>query len=108
MSEVNSVVNAAGWVELCAAHAEEQEISVATANLWLAGQLPDDDPAADVLFDLPRPDMWGNPYRIPRFPENFNGEIRVYSTGRDGISLTDGHDNDDIRSWDETLSLIHI
>jgi hypothetical protein len=51
-------------------------------------------------------DPWGNPYicveNITR-DDGTHVAIGVYSTGRDGVSQTQGTDADDLNSWDEQI-----
>ncbi len=54
-------------------------------------------------------DFWGNPYRcvlrestVPDDPANSAvARLHFYSCGQDGISRSDGNDEDDINSWDD-------
>ena len=59
------------------------------------------DPLISELLSVP--DSWGNGYhlttRLPKDGETL--EFHFYSTGRDGISVSDGDDPDDINSWRE-------
>lgn len=43
-------------------------------------------------------DPWGNPYQYIA-PTSPDGEFRLFSFGRDGISLTQGNDSDDTNNW---------
>ena len=71
-----------------------------TLNDWIRNRLSPDHPAAEILMHPPETDSWGNPYRI-QSRATLDEKPRVYSTGEDGLSNTDGNDPDDIRSWDE-------
>ena len=100
--EVNSVRNAQDWIESAVRHCSlaNEIVTDQTVNDWASQQLAPNHPAADRLMDPPRPDAWGNPYRIqPR--KTFDEKPRVYSSGEDGLSNSNGNDSDDIRSWDE-------
>ena len=100
--ETNSVRHAQQWIDDAVRHCKHNNITVTdkTFNDWIDNRLSPDDPAADILMDPPRPDAWGNPYRIqPR--QSPDEKPRVYSTGEDGLSNSDGNDPDDIPSWDE-------
>ena len=96
--EVNGVQYAQERVETALRYCAYNDTTVSekTLNQWLAHRLPSTDPASAILMDPPRLDSWGNPYRISE-----ESMARIYSTGRDGNSQTDGNDLDDIRSWDE-------
>ncbi len=100
--EVNGVQSAQDWIEISLRHCSYQNMTVAdeTINEWLAHRLPSIDPAYAILMDPPRLDSWGNPFRI-QLRKSTDADVRLYSTGRDGYSQTDGNDSDDIRSWDE-------
>ena len=100
--ETNSVRQAQQWIEDSVRYCKHANISVTddTINDWIRNRLSPNDPAAEFLMDPPRPDAWGNPYRI-QSRETYDETPRVYSTGEDGVSNSDGNDPDDIRSWDE-------
>lgn len=100
--ESNSVSHAQNLVEDSVTFCHNANISVSdeTINLWLQNRLPPSDRTARFLLGPPRRDAWGKPYRIQT--RKTSGEaVRVYSTGEDGVSRTDGNDPDDIRSWEE-------
>ena len=68
---------------------------------WLGGQSL---PAVTMNNDLVA-DPWGNAYRFRRFadPDRAGGKpFGVYSVGRDGLSSSQGEDDDDFSSWDDT------
>lgn len=100
--ETNSVTHAQEWIESALEYCKHANIEVTdqTIDDWICHRLSPTHPAADILMDPPRPDAWGNPYRIQSrvTPDE---KLRVYSTGEDGRSNSDGKDLDDIRSWDE-------
>lgn len=76
-------------------------VSVDAINQWLAGKLPANHPLARRLREPPKKDPWGNPYRCVR---RFDGEresFGVYSTGRDGVTKSEGNDADDLNSWND-------
>lgn len=100
--ETNSVRHVQERIEDSVRHCELANITVADATIsdWIRNRLSPDDPAAEILMDPPRLDAWGNPYRI-QSRTNLDEKLRVYSTGEDGLSNSDGNDPDDIRSWDE-------
>jgi hypothetical protein len=100
--EVNGVQYAQERIETALRHFayDDTTVSDKTLNHWLAHCLPSTDPASAILMDPPRLDSWGNPYRI-QARKSEKSPARLYSTGRDGNSQTDGNDLDDIRSWDE-------
>lgn len=102
MHEVNSVMHAQDCVDmsLMVCSSKNADVSDTTINEWLAHRLPMTHSAADLLSDPPRMDSWGNPYRVQSCESVTNG-VRVYSTGQDGVSHTDGNDPDDIRSWEK-------
>ena len=100
--ETNSVTHAQDWIESAVRYCNHADIVVTdqALNDWMRRRLSPDHPAAEILMDPPRTDAWGNPYRIqPR--ETHDEKPRVYSTGEDGLSNSNGNDPDDIRSWDE-------
>ena len=100
--ETNSVRHAQQWVEDSVRYCKYADITVSdeTLNQWIRNRLSPDHPAADVLMDPPRPDAWGNLYRIqPR--SSIDEKPMVYSTGEDGLSNSDGNEPDDIASWDD-------
>jgi len=47
---------------------------------------------------LPKFDVWEHPYEIVRLDVSGGQDIRVFSCGPDGISASDGLDDDDIAS----------
>lgn len=100
--EVNGVQYAQDWVDtglrLCTYN--DMTVSDETLNKWLAHRLPSTDPASSILMDPPRLDSWGNPYQT-QARKSVKSIAMLYSTGRDGLTQTDGNDLDDIRSWDE-------
>ena len=100
--ETNGVRHAQQWIEDSVRYCKHADISVSdeTINDWICNRLPPNHPAAKSLMDPPRLDAWGNPYRI-QSRESFDEKPRVYSTGEDGLSNSDGNDPDDISSWDE-------
>ena len=102
MHETNRVTWAQERVETSLRYCSYGSLTVTdeTINAWLAHSLPLTDPATHVLMDPPRMDSWNNPYRM-QARHGPGSEVRVYSTGRDGSSESDGNDPDDIRSWDE-------
>lgn len=83
--------------------AESENIAIApeTIDSWLLGILPESHPATRFLLDVPKTDIWGNPYRLRIEPNPASDDLLVYSTGRDGISNSNGNDPNDIRYWDE-------
>ena len=100
--ETNSVTHAQEWVESALRYSRYSNVEITDAEIsdWLCHRLPGNHPAAEMLMDPPRPDAWGNPYRMqPR--KTHDEKPRIYSTGEDGTSGTNGNDPDDIRSWDE-------
>jgi hypothetical protein len=100
--ETNSVRHAQQLIEDSVRYCKHANITVTddTINDWIHNRLSSVDPAARILMHPPRPDAWGNPYRI-QSRKTFDEKARVYSTGEDGASKTDGNDPDDVRSWDE-------
>jgi len=100
--ETNSVRHAQQWIEDAVRFCKHANITVTddTINDWIRNRLSPNAPAAEFLMDPPQPDAWGNPYRI-QSRETYDENPRVYSTGEDGVSNSDGNDPDDIRSWDE-------
>lgn len=105
MHEMNSVTWAQEQVETSLRYCsyENHIVSDQTLNAWLAHRLPPNNRSVHVLGHPPRMDSWGNPYRI-QAREISNSEAKVYSTGKDGYSKSDGNDPDDIRGWDENRS----
>lgn len=104
-SEVNRVRSAQTLVESSvrfAINIRSKKLHVSDVNRWLKNELPSDHEASDILMDSPRPDSWGNSYRIQLASKLTDGNFRLYSMGRDGVTSTDGNDPDDIRSWDES------
>lgn len=71
-----------------------------TINAWLAGDISDYDPLDMIEREL---DAWGNPYRCRRNIVHSDGTVipvGIYSTGKDGVTQSDGNDRDDINTWD--------
>ena len=100
--ETNSVRHAQQWIEDSVRYCNHANITVTdkTINDWINNRLSPDEPAAEILMDPPRPDAWGNPYRF-QSRQSLEEKPRIYSTGEDGLSNTDGYDPDDIRSWND-------
>jgi hypothetical protein len=100
--ESNSVLHAQEWIESAVRYCNQANIAVTdqTIDDWICHRLPPDHPAAQILMDPPRQDSWGNPYRT-QARKSLDDKPRVYSTGEDGHSNSDGNDPDDIRSWDD-------
>ena len=106
-SEINAIQFAQEHVEDSIRYAGYNEIEISNESImqWLSGQLPDNHEAAPYLMDPPL-DVWGQPYGI-RFNEE-TGAPFVFSVGRDGKSLSNGNDADDIRSWDDDLGSWYV
>lgn len=83
-------------------------VSESVVNKWLDGSLTAQDPAIDVLGDIPRHDPWGNAFQAIRDFKSANGKtvkLGIYTLGRDGISKTNGNDPDDLNTWDDICYL---
>lgn len=100
--ETNSITHAQEWIESAVRYCEHADIMVTDQTLkdWTVQRLSPEHPAAESLMDPPRPDAGGNPYRIQR-RQTLEEKPRVYSTGEDGLSRSEGNDPDDMRRWDE-------
>lgn len=84
------------WAEI-----GEPPLSVDEVESWLAGRASKD--IADRFGADADSDPWGHPYRVVAVAVAAEGPDRFgfYSTGRDGISHSNGNDPDDINSWTE-------
>lgn len=81
-------------------HDDQYFYPATTINQWLAFRIEDHDPLDMISREL---DAWGNPYYCRRNVVMSDGTlvpVGVYSTGRDGVTQSDGNDTDDINSWD--------
>ncbi len=99
MSNVRELRAAFGVVLLSE---ELNDATLERVDRWLNGD--------EEAFSIARPingfppfDGWENSYKC-RVLDGPNGkELHFYSMGRDGASLTQGNDEDDIASWRESL-----
>ena len=102
--EANRIRRTQLWVETFFRSCKHDNILLSDCEIhdWMCHRLSPNHPAAKVWLDPPglELDVWGNPYRIQLRSSIFE-KPRVYSTGEDGLSISDGNDPDDIRSWDE-------
>jgi hypothetical protein len=75
----------------------ESRLTPDKIDSWLAGRASKD--VADPFGADADSDPWGHPYRVvaAEGPDRFG----FYSTGRDGLSNSNGNDPDDINSWSE-------
>ncbi|MEM7313836.1 MAG: hypothetical protein AAF497_11860 [Planctomycetota bacterium] len=89
-------------VEVAIQHCHESDVIAndETFQDYFDNRMPPDHPAANMLMCLPRTDVWGNPYRVAA-RDNPDHPPRIYSTGMDGQSNSNGYDPDDIRNWDQ-------
>ncbi len=104
--ESNTVRFAQDLVESAVRLCKQSKIKITdqTINDWMCHRLSPDHPAKSILMEYhPGNDIWGNPYQI-QVRESLDGTPRVYSTGEDRLSKSDGNDADDIRSWDNSYA----
>ncbi|MGC4005924.1 MAG: hypothetical protein QM811_23515 [Pirellulales bacterium] len=63
-------------------------------------------------IDFPEPrDDWGNPFVAVEHVTDEDGQvlpIGIYSNGRDGVSLTNGNDPDDLATWRKTPNAFYL
>jgi hypothetical protein len=104
MFALNGVRNA--YLQL--AYIEEtygpQALEKTVIDQWLANSLPANHSAWRLLVERQDLDPWGNPYRCVQNLSRQDGmrvPVGVFSTGRDGVSQTQGNDADDLNSWDD-------
>lgn len=86
------------WIQM-ELHHDGPKYDAGTLSRWLEGQLLPDDPSELKSGLSFKPDPWGNSYRVIELQDSPSGGLGIYSCGRDGVSNSDGSDEDDIQSW---------
>ena len=89
------VRNIGDWIQEL--HRDGPKYDAETLSRCVGGRLLSGDPDDLRSGRSFRRDPWGNSYRVielPDFPP-----LGIYSCGRDGVSSSNGFDDDDVQSW---------
>ena len=81
--------------------APHPRLTVDAVQRWIEGKTILSDPLELQRSSQTESDPWGNPFRVVERRGNGNRRFAVYSSGRDGMSKTNGNDPDDINSWSD-------